>query len=86
MDRILREEAEKNPADRRDVYFVVPKAWHDHLTANYKDYNLLRDLPVVAVVEDPNGGIPIKRTVKENGELVEKEIRYTPIGLAPASS
>ena len=74
MDRILREEAEKNPADRRKVYFVVPKAWHDHLTANYKQYNLTRDLPVVAVVEDSNGGIKIG------------EKSYTPIGLAPASS
>jgi hypothetical protein len=74
MDRILREEAEKNPADRRKVYFVVPKAWHDHLTANYKEYNLTRDLPIVAVVEDSNGGIKIG------------EKSYTPIGLAPASS
>jgi len=60
MDRILREEAAKrNPKDRKTVYFIVPKSMLDEVSA-LPDYEQLRDLPVVAVVEDEKGGIVIQ--------------------------
>lgn len=79
MEELLREYAERKPNERPNVYFVVPSAWHDSMkNLRGNNYELLRELPVVAVVEDSKGGL----TMSLNGE----QKTFTPIGLAPATS
>lgn len=79
MEELLRKYSEMKPEERPAIYYMVPNDWHEsmkHLRGS--KYNMLRELPIVAVVEDSEGGI----TMELNGE----KKTFTPIGLAPATS
>jgi hypothetical protein len=79
MEELLRKYSELKPEERPAIYYMVPNDWHESMKHLRGDkYNMLRELPIIAVVEDSEGGI----TMELNGE----KKTFTPIGLAPATS